>query len=60
MDPESAQRVINFVEQIHGHGWDVAGFVQFGTKHFNALNLQRDYVNGKITLRELEMKLGNG
>jgi len=57
MEPEKASRVHVFLEDLQKRKWDVLAFVDYATKHHNAIFWYNKYVTGEITLEELEVKV---
>ena len=59
IDPASAKRVIDFVENLRSRQWDIVTFVDYATKHSKGIDLQARYMRGEISLQDLELRLAN-
>ncbi len=54
---DSARRLIAVTEDLFRRNWNLGSFVQIATRHVNAIYWEREYLNGTITLSQLEARV---
>jgi len=56
---DTARRFVALSEDVQKRGWDLASFTEIATRYDNAIWWEREYMNGRISLSQLEAKIGN-